>query len=564
MCSPFDSFFGILECIGNLLPLILRRLFQLSTTLFLSFLLFSSILVYWQFGEYITYSKVQFVLRNPEYFKTFIRTYLLNFNILIFVLLWIFLSWLWINRTKKNEISWIRQSIILLILIVIFLTDLNQISLYGKNNRMTIDASFAVAIKDLKVIRPAELQHRTRTTIMPFKPHEQINIILIINESFGRKAFDDEHLELSPMTFLVREVQNNVHCISFRQAFTNSSATDVSVPSILSGVAPYESANKLHQMPLLWDWGHAASMSTILFSAQDYRWANFREFFLTPGPDSFLTPTELDIPLTNDFGIDELIAMDEFCSLLLHNPPDKTFLAVYNSDALHSPFQQDSKYLDHQPKFKSRYMNGAVILDEAFRRLWNTLEITHKINNTLLIITSDHGETDSLIHHTVNRLYNFYDEVMRIPFFVFIPPCWDDEHPDFIRNLHQNKMQTISNLDIIPTILHVLGAQNNNRSKLLVDELQGKSLFQSIPVERFSIALNTNDVRQWEHEGFGIYWKTRRFVFSDIEGRKFFDITTDPNQLIDIWSKVDSTQKHFFANIINSTFHLKRIYGERR
>ena len=72
----------------------------------------------------------------------------------------------------------------------------------------------------------------------------------------------------SPRSFKPKWTRNSF--VVFHHAFSNSSATDVSMPSILTGVAPFESGHKLHEMPFLWDWGHAAGMRTWALSSFRY------------------------------------------------------------------------------------------------------------------------------------------------------------------------------------------------------------------------------------------------------------------------------------------------------
>jgi glucan phosphoethanolaminetransferase (alkaline phosphatase superfamily) len=211
------------------------------------------------------------------------------------------------------------------------------------------------------------------------------------------------------------------HFFLFDYAHTNSTATDVSVPSMLTGVAPWESGRKVHTLPLLWDWAKAGGMRTLFVSAKVYSWGNLNSFLLSPGPDIFVTPAEMKAPLFNDVGVDEMIAVRKFCDELRALPYGSRFLAMYNSSALHWPFQQTSPLLASEPRSASRYQNAAAILDEAFRELYSCLDSTGLLENTLLIMTSDHGDADKLEHGRVHRLYCFYDEITNIPFLIRTP-----------------------------------------------------------------------------------------------------------------------------------------------
>ena len=557
------AFFYAIDLLYLLLPGFFRIIYVLLMSFALTFLLISTFFVFGQFGEYVSRSMLQFILNNPAYFGTFIRTYLFGVNILGFLALWGFVVWLWIPRSRpRSRGSFKKNSLIFLCLAVSYLIGLNQVIYLAKGRKLPIDTSFAVAVKRMKSIVHNGLYKSKRLTVAPIENRNSCNIILLINESFGKRAYSADDSINCPMSFLRQWTQRDRdHFFVFRSALTNSGATDVSVPSILSGVAPYEQSGKLHTMPLVWDWAKAAGYHTAFVSAQQFGWANLDDFLRSPGPDIYLGADQLHLPLINDSGIDEIAAVQAFCDSVLSNTSMRPFCAVYNSNALHTPGQSSSALLpDLKPGYSSRYRNSAMVLDRAFQLLHQSLEQNGLLDNTLIIITADHGDTDSLIHPRVNRIYNFYDEIMNIPFLLYVPSPWLAEKPDRIRALKHNESQIVANLDILPTILAAMGADKNPINETLLTQLAGLSLFVPLSSERVSIALNTNDIRQWEHEGFGIFRKDRRFVYTDIEGARYYDITADPNEETDIWGAAPSAEKQSIHSIIDSILHLKRMY----
>jgi len=559
-------FFYVFDLLYRLLPRIVRTVYAFAISFLLAFLLVATLAVYSQFGEYISVSMLQFVLNNPAYLTAFTRTFLFNINILGFLALWGLLLWIWIPKSRPKKIgSFKRNALVLLVVVVAYFVILNQLVFEAKGRKLTIDTSFVVAVKRLGSLSTYGLYKSERAEVQSFTGDNSLNVILLVNESFGKEAFNIDDTANCPMIFL-REwlARDSEHFFVFRSAFSNSGATDVSVPSILTGVAPYESSRELHNIPLLWDWGRAGGYRTSFVSAQQFGWANFDDFFLTPGPDIYLGAEQMKLARINDAGVDEIAAMRRFCDTIIAAQSGKPFLAVYNSNALHFPYQQSSPLLPQvKPNYKSRYKNGAVILDEAFRMLYESLERNGLMDNTLLIITSDHGDADSLKHPMVHRLYSFYDEILNIPFLIHAPHRWIEKRSDIINALTENENRIVSNIDIVPTILAALGAQKNPRNMVLISRFPGLSLLSPTSSERYSIALSTNDIRQWEHEGFGIFWKNKRFVYSDIEKAQYFDILADPGEKTDIWSIAPDNERQFMLSIIDSTFHLKRMYDAR-
>ena len=88
------------------------------------------------------------------------------------------------------------------------------------------------------------------------------------------------------------------------------------MPSIVTGVGPFESNKKLHDLPFLWDWAKSAGMHTLYVTSQRYTWQNFQDFMFTPGPDNWITALELNSPIVNDLGVDDLIAMNKLQHLV--------------------------------------------------------------------------------------------------------------------------------------------------------------------------------------------------------------------------------------------------------
>jgi hypothetical protein len=521
----------------------------------------ASVAVYSQFGEFISVSTAQFAIRNPVYLMSFLRSTLFNIKGVGLLILALTIAWLWSPPQRPRNVGSVIPKLGLLVaLAVVYLVILNQIHWYSKGEKLTADASLAVALKRCHSNNPAGLHAASRDQVKTYKVTDSPNIILVINESFGKKAFDYSDPNSIAMPFLRRWIESERdHFLLFDNAHTNSTATDVSVPSMLTGVAPWGSGRKVHTMPLLWDWAKAGGVRTLFVSAQAYTWGNLNSFLLSPGPDVFLTPDQMKVPLSNDVGVDEVISMRKFLDELRVLPIGSRFLAVYNSNALHWPFQQASPLLAGEPRFESRYQNAAAILDVAFRELHSLLDSTGLLENTLLIITSDHGEDDKLEHNKVHRLYGFYDEITNIPFLIRTPRSWETGHSKEMASLHQNERLLVSNLDIAPTILDLLGCYADTSNRSLLSELSGHSLLQPVSADRYLIALSTNDIRQWEHEGFGVYRHNLRFVYSDLEGAQLFDIASDPHQRIDIWPTAPESMRIPFLNIVDSTFHLRRM-----
>ena len=97
---------------------------------------------------------------------------------------------------------------------------------------------------------------------------------------------------------------------------------------------------------------------------------------------------------------------------------------------------------------KARYDNSAYGVDMQLERIVNFLQQTNEMDNTLLIITGDHGE-EFMERGRWGHNSSFTDWQIRVPLIVWIPQTKP-------RTIHQRT----SHMDIGPTILKRLGVQN--------------------------------------------------------------------------------------------------------
>jgi phosphoglycerol transferase MdoB-like AlkP superfamily enzyme len=120
--------------------------------------------------------------------------------------------------------------------------------------------------------------------------------------------------------------------------------------------------------------------------------------------------------------------------------------------------------------------------------------MTDRYDDGLIISVGDHGQT---VENSVNekghysRLINLPLSVLR-PIFLMKPPQGLPD--DMTQSLARNSGAVIANIDIAPTIAHVLGVTPK------VDDLsyEGFSLFADIPATRIAYTLNVNHWRSWD------------------------------------------------------------------
>ena len=102
-------------------------------------------------------------------------------------------------------------------------------------------------------------------------------------------------------------------------------------------------------------------------------------------------------------------------------------------------------------------------VDSRIGQLYALLQAAGLLRNTLLIITSDHGENLGE-HHLMSHSYCLYDTLLRVPLIIRAPT-------DFASG--QRVPQQVQTLDLFPTILTLAGVRDAD----VWSQVQGQSLF---------------------------------------------------------------------------------------
>ena len=165
--------------------------------------------------------------------------------------------------------------------------------------------------------------------------------------------------------------------------------------------------------------------------------------------------------------------------------------------------------------------------DEHIRRLF---KIIPGARDSLVIITSDHGE-EFLEHGSIGHGQTLYEETVRVP--LIIKPPSSEGSPAAFRALLKTVDMPVSNLDIVPTVLDLLGldsGQGKLKERSLVPLMRGKAPSASKP---FFMELDLTDS-----------WKAvRRGNWKLIDAKRkqdryfLFDLKEDPGEHQDLFQE---------------------------
>jgi len=531
-------------------------LYSIFYSMLFTVVIFSNYFVYVEFRQFIGRDMLIFIFEDLTYLINYISTYFYNINGLYFILFIVLIQLFW--YTNKLNLKLDRKKLIFLVVTPLFiLALLNNVRHADSRIMLPMDTAFFVGLKrSIEPVKKSSLYasfDRDKPEIIEASSYD---IVLIINESWSKEGLSFYNKPSKAIPNLENWIiTNKSNFLIFNDFYSNSGATDLSVPSIVTGVGPFESNKKLHDLPFLWDWAKSAGMHTLYVTSQRYTWQNFQDFMFTPGPDKWITALELNSPIVNDLGVDDLIAVNKLQYLIENADREVPLFAIYNSNALHAPFQQYSDLYDIRPEIGDPWKNALYIIDHSVDKLKNSIEKRGTLHKTFFIITSDHAGYG--LKKKLPRIESHYNEALQIPFIIYIPDKFIKNNQDAFKNLRNNQNHLASNLDIVPTLTRIMGYKPNSIDNY---SLIGKDLTMKYIPEKVVISNNANEIKKRVNIGFGIYTDKYRFVASNLEGFKLFS-SDDSEQKQNIWENEGLYYKNIHE-IINHYPILKELYSK--
>ena len=318
-----------------------------------------------------------------------------------------------------------------------------------------------------------------------FRPE---TILLVIMESTGSNLTSSDGRML--LQEKLAELGGGQDWILFDNAVTNSNATDIAIPSILTGVGGQEGIVKLHSMPFLFNLASAAGYSTAFVTSSTLLWASFNEFFSTAPIDTLVSAESLGKPFANDLAMDDYFAFEATLEVLKTDDP--LFLTLYTM-GMHRPLLADS--LLGVPKGPNNRLTRAIhIQEKGLARVFDAMHSENRFDDALIIIIGDHGEhysdkTTSVSQDSKPRLHSFKRGVLSPIFLIKLPN--DFPEPSRIA-IEGNQSQLVSGLDIAPTVAELLGIRATGGLNYA-----GNSLLQPIADDRVTMSVATSEWRSW-------------------------------------------------------------------
>jgi membrane-anchored protein YejM (alkaline phosphatase superfamily) len=131
----------------------------------------------------------------------------------------------------------------------------------------------------------------------------------------------------------------------------------------------------------------------------------------------------------------------------------KNFFGFFDEDGYWPPFKSIDIFareqgiaFEHLLRRRTNYDEFILYVDQEFGRLMDEMEMNGLLDNTWVVLTTDHGELfeRGIVGHLTPVLY---EPVIQIPLVIFEPG----------RNTREDVYSSTSAVDVLPTLLHVTG-----------------------------------------------------------------------------------------------------------
>lgn len=529
------------------LGVLLRKSSRAVTTLLVMLVFLAeicSLIISYGFYQYFrgipNYFVGEFILQEPKDFYSGVTGTVTLWHFSALALLTLGLSGLWLRQVKNFsglKLSVRQVGTGLLLFVAVSFWVFNEVQVYDQAampDLNTIFLSSHLVVNNLIMKRQVEgsgLRESQRISLPRAEAVIPVNILLILNESLRRASLHPFGYPEDTTPFMSRFIrEHSEEVFVFRKAYSNSTFTMLSVPSLATGVSPLQSGETLHKMPLLFDYGKSLDYRTFFISSQTLEWRNLGQFFNSPSIDFLWNKDVAEAPRVHDIGTDDRFVAEQwknFAAAL----EDQRFLGVLQTYANHYPYFAPKKTFD----LLKRYHQSISYVDSVVADIFQTLDDEGLRENTVVIFTSDHGEAFN--EHGYNgHLRTYYEEESGVPLWMYIPEKIQAYYGEGIANLRANTEKNVSNLDLIPTLIDLLSLRDLPGE--VTRNLEGASLLAPLDPDRPIYMLNNNEVTQYRiFLSIGVLKGDYKYLFiRDGEGprEELYNVALDPGEKINI------------------------------
>lgn len=415
--------------------------------------------------------------------------FMMGFFVFFFLLKWTALKLDWKKSGKKLVISGVIYVAIMTVLVL-------NIKKYDQC--LVVDTNFCSAIlrhivenDDERIFKGKGLGYRNEVQLTKSEETRDFNVIVVLFESLRKQNLSiyDYERETTPNL----EDFKSSHAENFYQfntPYSVSTTTMLAVPAVLTGITPYQDTALFYSQPFIWDYAKKLNYKTAFLSSHSMLWYHFDRYYANQKLDHFWYKEKSGRQFFNDLGINDLYTV-EHLNKWISEDSNEQFMATIQLNATHYPYKIPPKFKKWSGSFVDEYDNSILYQDHVIKLLFERLEKNGQLDNTVIIFTSDHGESLK-DHNNIGHVDSYYIETISIPLMIYLPEKVNTALNR--KKLRENENALVSNIDISPTLIEILGLNDDEEVRKLRSNYIGYSLFSDIPTDRYLIQMNNNPV----------------------------------------------------------------------
>jgi arylsulfatase A-like enzyme len=260
---------------------------------------------------------------------------------------------------------------------------------------------------------------------------------------------------------------------------------------------------------------HDRGYRTAFVTPSDLDWADWRTFLDGRGfgevKDHHQLPCQT---MLSSWGMEDRCAVDGMIQFIEQEPSRPFFLMAW-SQQTHHPYEPTPgvpligfvREAITDAYDLNRYLNVLHETDRHIARLFETIRHAGLEQDTLVVVTGDHGQAFGAPHDSYMQGRTVYEEDVNVPLLIWYPRLYKSA----------GRSTTIgSHVDLAPTIAEIAGFPS-------APDWQGRSLFAPTRVPRayFYVAE--------DHFTLGVREENWKYLFDLREGaEELYDLATDP------------------------------------
>jgi len=342
--------------------------------------------------------------------------------------------------------------------------------------------------------------------------HPIRNVLMIVMESVGSRSLELYGAQYHNTPQLIRLA---AHSAVFDRIYVSQPYTSAAVLALFCSLYPnhgwiplVRSTPNLN-VPGLADVLRQHGYRTAFMHFGDLSFDNHAAFLRNHGFEQlFAKPEDQWSPTDSEL-------LSNATSWIRDHSKDPFLLVLWTQDTHHPYFSNETRTFDLHDASHNRYLNAISSTDQLIGRLTDVLSEMKLSDDTLVVITGDHGEAFGE-HGQVLHNFTVYDEEVRIPLLLINKNIFQRELP--VSTLGRQ-------IDIAPTILAILGYEDP-------PAWQGRDLLaDNTSVERAYLFSSNGDFR------FGLVDGNFKYIYNaDSSIPEFYDLATDSSEAHDLGS----------------------------